>query len=80
MLTFDGRISLIGSGNPDRRSFDLNYENNILIQDAATTASLRERQMSYVAASRRVTLDEVRDWSFARKLGNNTVAMFGPVL
>jgi cardiolipin synthase len=79
-LTFDGQVALIGSANLDRRSFDLNYENNILIQDAATTATLRERQMSYVAASREVSLDEVRNWSLAKKLGNNTVAMFGPVL
>src|SRR4029078_5569580 len=29
-LTLDGEITLIGSANMDRRSFDLNYENNIL--------------------------------------------------
>ena len=26
----DGEVTLIGSANMDRRSFDLNYENNIL--------------------------------------------------
>ena len=29
-LTLDGEIMLIGSANMDRRSFDLNFENNIL--------------------------------------------------
>ena len=29
-LTVDGELTLIGSANMDRRSFDLNYENNIL--------------------------------------------------
>jgi len=28
-LTLDGKVALIGSANMDRRSFDLNYENNI---------------------------------------------------
>ena len=79
-LTLDGNVALIGSANLDRRSLDLNYENNILIQDAATTATLRARQMTYLASSRQVTLVEVRNWSLAKKLGNNTVAMFGPVL
>ena len=34
-LTLDGEITLIGSANMDRRSFDLNYENNILFHDPA---------------------------------------------
>ena len=33
-LTLDGEVTLIGSANMDRRSFDLNYENNILLYDA----------------------------------------------
>ena len=32
-LTLDGEVTLIGSANMDRRSFDLNYENNILLCD-----------------------------------------------
>ena len=34
-LTMDGEVTLIGSANIDRRSFDLNYENNILFYDPA---------------------------------------------
>ena len=32
-LTIDGEITLIGSANIDRRSFELNFENNILFVD-----------------------------------------------
>ena len=32
-LTLDGEVTLIGSANMDRRSFELNYENNILFHD-----------------------------------------------
>ena len=51
----DGEVTLIGSANMDRRSFDLNYENNILFHDAALTAELRRRQDAYLAQSRPVT-------------------------
>ena len=40
----------------DRRSFDLNYENNILLHDPALTSTMRARQDAYIADSRPVTL------------------------
>jgi cardiolipin synthase A/B len=79
-LTLDGEITLIGSANLDRRSFDLNYENNILILDAALTAAMRERQMQYLAQSQPVTREMVKAWSLPRKFWNNTLALLGPVL
>ena len=79
-LTMDGEITLVGSANIDRRSFDLNFENNVLVFDADLTARVRERQEVYLAASHPVDVDEVADWSMGRRLWNNTVAMFGPVL
>ncbi len=79
-LTLDGQISFIGSANMDRRSFDLNYENNVLIQDPAFTTAIRERQESYLAQSCPVTLTMVAAWPGWRRLWNNTIAMLGPVL
>ena len=79
-ITVDGRMTLIGSANMDRRSFDLNYENNILLADPVLTQALRDRQDSYLARSRPVTLDEVRQWSISRRLWNNGLAIAGPVL
>ena len=32
-MTVDGEVTLIGSANIDRRSFELNFENNILLVD-----------------------------------------------
>jgi cardiolipin synthase len=71
---------LIGSANLDRRSFELNYENNILFHDAKLSDSIRERQLTYRWQSVEVTIDSVRSWSVQRRLINNTVAMLGPVL
>ena len=79
-LTLDGRIALIGSANMDRRSFDLNYENNILLFDKATTEIIHARQQSYLADSRQITLDEVVKWPIHRRIWNNALAILGPVL
>jgi len=79
-LTLDGEVTLIGSANMDRRSFDLNYENNILFYDPALTAEMRRRQDAYLARSRPVTPDDVARWSRPHRLWNNTIAMLGPVL
>jgi cardiolipin synthase len=79
-LTLDGEITLIGSANMDRRSFELNYENNILFHDPVLTGALRERQQEYIARSHRVTKEAVAAWSMPRRLCNNLVATLGPVL
>ena len=79
-LTLDGDITLIGSANMDRRSFDLNYENNMLLYDPELTRTIRERQQVYIDSSIAVSREAVDNWSLGRQLWNNTVAMLGPVL
>jgi cardiolipin synthase len=76
----DGEITLIGSANMDRRSFDLNYENNILLCDPAMTNAVRDRQVSYLADSRQITQEVVLNWSWRTRLWNNALAVVGPVL
>jgi len=79
-LTLDGEVTLIGSANMDRRSFDLNYENNILFWDPGLTTDMRRRQQDYIIRSRPVDPDRVAAWPMNRRLWNNTVAMLGPLL
>ena len=79
-LTLDGKVTLIGSANMDRRSFELNYENNILFYDQALTAEMRQRQDSYIAQSSLVTREIVEGWSWRHRLWTNAIAMLGPVL
>ena len=79
-VTVDGEVTLIGSANMDRRSFDLNYENNILFCDAAMTKAVRDRQVSYLADSRQITQQLVMNWSWRTRLWNNALAVVGPVL
>ena len=79
-LTLDGALTLIGSANMDRRSFDLNYENNILFHDPALTGEVRRRQQDYLARSRPVSLEQVEAWPARKRLWNNGIAMLGPLL
>jgi cardiolipin synthase len=79
-VTADGEVTLIGSANIDRRSFELNFENNILLFDRGLTRAMRERQMSYIASANPVDAADVAAWSRSRVMWNNAVAMLGPVL
>ncbi|HBN75139.1 MAG TPA: cardiolipin synthase [Planctomycetaceae bacterium] len=79
-LTLDGEVTLIGSANMDRRSFELNYENNILFYDPEMTKQMRARQEQYLSNSHQVTLEMVESWSLAHRLCNNTLATLGPIL
>jgi cardiolipin synthase len=79
-VTIDGTVALVGSANLDRRSFQLNFENNLVIVDEATTAAVRGRQLGYLSQSREVTLDEVTRWGVGRRLVQNAVDMASPVL
>lgn len=79
-MTVDEDMTLIGSANMDRRSFDLNYENNILLNDADATAAMRARQESYLEQCRLVTAEEVANWSWRDRLWNNALAIVGPIL
>ncbi|WOI57804.1 cardiolipin synthase [Palleronia sp. LCG004] len=79
-LTLDGKVTFVGSSNLDLRSFDLNYENNILLQDPDMTRAVRERQETYITRSDPVTLAAVSDWPRHRRIWNNAIATIGPVL
>ena len=79
-MVVDGCVGLIGSANLDRRSFELNFENNILFADAAFAAIIRARQDDYIAQSDPVTIADVRDFGIGRRLAQNFFAMLGPLL
>ncbi|MDR2326604.1 MAG: phospholipase D-like domain-containing protein [Acidovorax sp.] len=79
-LCVDHQVCPIGSTNLDLRSFDLNFENNILLQDAQTTLAVRERQNSYIQQSHPVTLAYIQAWPWWLRIWNNLLATLSPVL
>jgi cardiolipin synthase len=79
-FTIDRKLSLFGSTNLDLRSFDLNYENDILLRDDDITQQIYDRQQEYIAQSDPVTLEDVNAWTYHRRIWNNVVATIGPIL
>jgi len=79
-MVVDGAVALIGSANLDRRSFELNFENNILFADADFVGELRRRQDVYLAESDRVTADDVARDGVLRRLWQNLLATLSPLL
>ena len=79
-VTVDARITLVGSANMDRRSLELNFENNLLVLDPGVTATIRDRQLGYLSQSTIVEAKTVEDWPFHVRLVNNVIGMASPVL
>ena len=79
-MVVDRSVGLIGSANLDRRSFELNFENNILFADPDFAAEIRGRQDEYIAESDEVTATQVDNFSLGARLGQNFLAMLSPIL
>src|SRR5260221_673870 len=79
-IVVDRKIGMIGSANLDRRSFELNFENNILFADDGFAAVLRSRQDQYLADCDPVTQADVDGFSIAYRLWQNSLAMMSPIL
>jgi cardiolipin synthase len=79
-MVIDREVALIGSANLDRRSFELNFENNVLFADPVFASELRERQNAFIAQSDRITREEVAGYGLLARLWQNFLAMLGPVL
>ena len=79
-MVVDGRVGLIGSANLDRRSFELNFENNILFEDTDFAHLVRSRQNEYLADCDPVTREQVEKYGVALRLWQNLLATLSPVL
>ncbi|HSR00296.1 MAG TPA: phospholipase D-like domain-containing protein, partial [Sphingomicrobium sp.] len=79
-MVVDRRTGLLGSANLDRRSFELNFENNILFEDPTLARAVRTRQDEYLAQSRRVTRDDLHSSGHALRLWRNLLATLSPIL
>ena len=80
VVIVDGQDSLIGSTNLDLHRFDLNFENNVLLQDVGTTQAIRAGQAAYIAQSLQITAEPVRAWPRKPRIWSNLLATLSPVL
>ncbi len=79
-IIVDRRVGLIGSANLDRRSFELNFENNILFEDQTFAEAVRARQDDYLAKSVMVTRADVERYGVGLRLWQNLLATLSPML
>jgi cardiolipin synthase len=62
-VTVDDDWAIIGSANFDNRSFELNYEVMVAVEDPALVASLQESMRADLRESREITIEDVDAWS-----------------
>ena len=79
-LTVDRRLSLLGSANLDRRSFELNFELSLIIYDADFTRRLRRLQDEYMRDSDAVDAERWQNLPWPARLYFNTAGLFSGVL
>jgi cardiolipin synthase A/B len=79
-ITLDARIALVGSANMDRRSLELNFENNLLVLDPGLTATIRQRQLGYLSQSAAVAAETVKARPFRTRLIGDAIGMASPLL
>jgi cardiolipin synthase len=74
-LVVDELVSLVGSANMDRRSLELNFENNILLHSAEVSQKIRQRQSDYMSASVEISRSKITNRSFGRRFMENVMTM-----
>ncbi|WP_455383787.1 cardiolipin synthase [Acidihalobacter prosperus] len=79
-LSVDRRLSILGSANLDRRSFELNFELSLIVYDAGFTRQLRTLQGEYMAASDTVLQAQWGRLSWPKRLYFNAAGLLGAVL
>jgi cardiolipin synthase len=80
IISVDDEMVMLGSANMDRRSFELNYEMNMLFVGGDLTELLEQRQQTYIERARPIDLSDIRGWSVWRRLRNNLLALAAPIL
>lgn len=79
-IVVDEKIALVGTVNLDRRSFWLNFEMTMLIDNCEFSGELLTTQMHYLLESKQLTLNQWNKRSYFKKLLESTVYLFSPLL
>ena len=80
IMIIDGELMSIGSGNFDNRSFDHNFETNVLVYDSAMTIKLQNEFEKDIEKANKLILNEFINRSFSQKLLEGIAKFFSPLL
>lgn len=76
----DDAIVLIGTVNLDRRSFWLNFEATLLVDDTRFAARLKALQYTYIHAGKRLQLKDWKKRGWEQRVLENVFYLFSPLL
>ncbi|MCE0556178.1 MULTISPECIES: cardiolipin synthase [unclassified Motilimonas] len=79
-IVVDEVVALVGTVNLDRRSFWLNFEVTMLVDDAEFAGRVLNLQLQYMLASEKLTLNQWRQRSRIRRFWENVFYLFSPIL
>ncbi|WP_145205907.1 cardiolipin synthase [Sphingobium sp. B2] len=78
-IVVDDLLALIGSSNMDRRSLDLNFENNILFESQLLAAQLHDLQRRWLRDAVEIDRREATSRPIPRRLFDNLLSIIGAV-
>jgi cardiolipin synthase len=79
-MTVDRHVAMVGSANIDMRSFRINFEVNLFIDDPMFAARLRRLQQSYIGASDTVGREAWHRRPTRKRLIDNAASLLSPLL
>lgn len=79
-LSVDGRLSILGSANLDRRSFEINFELSLIVYDEGFTRELRALQAEYMSASDMIESAQWQRMAWPTRLYFNAAGLLGALL
>jgi cardiolipin synthase len=79
-IVTDGLLSIVGTANMDHRSFELNFEVNVLVYDAAVATQMRKRFFKDLEDAEKIDLKEWLSRPAYAKLPEKIARLLSPVL
>lgn len=79
-VAIDDKVAIFGSGNFDRRSFNLNYELNLLTLGPNVAFRLRNLLETYQKDSRPLTIEELESRSRVAQITSDVAKLVAPLL
>jgi cardiolipin synthase len=78
-LVADGAVALVGSANMDRRSLDLNFENNVLFRSEVLCREVSALQDRWFADTVEIAPEAIARRSVVRQFADNVLTMVAPL-
>ena len=79
-IVTDNKLSIVGTANMDYRSFELNFEVNAVVYDAAFANEMRDLFFEDVKDAQKIDIDSWLARPFTKQLPEKIARLFSPVL